>query len=71
MAWHIGVGTDKVAKYLRRKFDSLQTHSNELVDMPPSWNLDYLIEVDLAANILYRAYNNQGISFFFHFVKWV
>jgi len=66
MAWHLGAGTDKVARYLRLKFNSLQTHSNELVDVPPSWSLDYLTEVDLAANILYQAYNNQG-SFDFPF----
>jgi len=60
MAWHIGGDTDKVAQYLRIKFSHLQTGSNELMGVPPSWSLEYLTEVDLVANVLYQAYNNRG-----------
>ena len=60
MAWHLGGHTDEVSKYLRLKFSRLQTCSTELVHVPPRWSLDYLTEVDLAANILYQAYQNQG-----------
>ena len=60
MAWHLGGQTDDVSKYLRLKFSRLHTGSIELPDMPRRWSLDYLTEVDLAAHILYQAYNNQG-----------
>ena len=60
MAWKIGGHTDDVSRYLRLKFNRLQTRSTELMDVPGPWTLDYLTEVDLAAHILHQAYNQQG-----------
>jgi hypothetical protein len=64
IACSIGGETEQVADYLRIKFIRLQTHSNELMDVPRSWSLEYLTEVDLAANVLYQAYQNPGTLFF-------
>lgn len=53
--------TEQVAQYLRKKFHNLwvQGYDTDLVP-PMEWSLDYLMEVDLAANIIWKAFQNQS-----------
>jgi hypothetical protein len=53
--------TEQVAQYLGAMFKDLQeqgTGSDLMV--PMEWGLEYLIEVDLAANVMWRAFQNQS-----------
>jgi hypothetical protein len=53
--------TQRVAEYLASKFNCLRGLGckRDLV-VPAGWSLDYLIEVDLAANVMLRAFRNRS-----------
>ena len=53
--------TEMVAQYLCKKFHNLQVRGYDTDLLPPmEWSLEYLMEVDLAANIIWRAFQNQS-----------
>jgi len=49
----------RVANYLSAKFRQLKNRRNELLHIEDHWDLDYLTELDLAANVLHQAMENQ------------
>jgi hypothetical protein len=49
----------RVANYLSAKFRQLRNRRNELLHIEDHWDMDYLAELDLAANILHLAVENQ------------
>ena len=53
--------TEQVARYMQDKFQNLQV-SGDGTDIRSltEWSLEYLIEVDLAANIIWRSFQNQS-----------
>ena|ERR1700684_762788 len=53
--------TEMVAQYLCKKFHNLRVRGYDTEVLPPmQWSLEYLMEVDLAANIIWRAFWNQS-----------
>lgn len=53
--------TEQVAQYLGARFKNLRekgTGSDLMV--PFEWSLEYLIEVDFAADVMWRAFQNQS-----------
>jgi hypothetical protein len=55
-----GGETEEVSTYLKAKFSQLQHGTSDPLKLPLSWTLDFLVEVDLAANVLYVASRNEG-----------
>ena len=54
-------GMEQVAQYMQDKFQNLRV-SGDGTDIwsPTEWSLEYLIEVDLAANSIWRSFQNQS-----------
>jgi len=50
----------RVARYLSAKFWQLRKGTGELLFIENHWKLDYVAELDLAANILHQAMENQS-----------
>lgn len=59
-----GGETRQVSTYLKAKFALLQSGASDTLTVPVTWSLEYLIEVDLVANVLHKAYHNEGIFLF-------
>lgn len=58
--------TEQVAQYLQKKFQNLRVGGDGRdVPSPAEWSLEYLIESDLAANIIWRAFQNRSKSSLF------
>lgn len=57
-----GGETRQVSTYLKAKFALLQSGASDTLTV--TWSLEYLIEVDLVANVLHKAYHNEGIFLF-------
>jgi hypothetical protein len=55
--------TEEIAKYMMRKFKSLQIIPAPHVQHPDDWPLQLIIDCDLAVNVIAAAYKNQGKSF--------
>ena len=56
--------TEMVAQYLCKKFHNLQVRGYDTDLLPPmEWTLEYLMEVDLAANVIWRAFQNRSKQF--------
>ena len=53
--------TEQVARYMQDKFQNLRVSGDGTdIRSPTEWSLEYLIEVDLAANIIWRSFQNQS-----------
>jgi len=58
--------TQQVAQYLQEKFQNLRVGGDGRdIQSPAEWSLEYLIECDLAANIIWRAFQHQSKSSIF------
>lgn len=60
LAMDIHGETERVARYLSAKFKQLREQRNELLFIEDHWDIDYLAELDLAANILHQAVENRS-----------
>jgi len=53
--------TEDVARYLQDKFQNLRVGGDgKDIQSPTKWSLEYFIEADLAANIIWKAFQNQS-----------
>jgi hypothetical protein len=55
--------TTTVANYMNAQFSWMRNWgaSRTSVRHPDHWSLDFAIEVDLALDVIARAFNNQGV----------
>ncbi|KAF8809990.1 hypothetical protein BYT27DRAFT_7253962 [Phlegmacium glaucopus] len=55
-----------VAAYMKRKFPNVLVSTlglqgpNVEIEHPPGWSVEFALEVDLALDVIARAFHNQG-----------
>jgi hypothetical protein len=55
-----------VAAYMKRNFPSVLVSTLDLqgpnveIEHPPGWSVEFALEVDLALDVIARAFHNQG-----------
>jgi hypothetical protein len=63
LAMDIHGESGRVARYISAKFKQLREQTDELLSIEDHWDMEYLAELDLAANILHQAMENQSTHF--------